>query len=143
MKQLKTYLLSKCQKDASLNTKLSSLLREDSEEHVGLLISERLINMPVQIVPQMYRMLVEEIGWAIEDVSFFFQVPIKFDCIRYLIMIFRKKFQQEPYQFDWYLLLTKTYKEVEPAIDDDEVGAGNSKPKKKKKAKFVCNILFL
>ena len=39
-----------------------------SPNHVGILVSERLINMPVQVVPPTYRMLADEIKWAIEEV---------------------------------------------------------------------------
>jgi hypothetical protein len=35
---------------------------------VGLIVSERLINMPVQTAPPMFRMLLEELQWACEDV---------------------------------------------------------------------------
>jgi len=52
-----------------LNEKLIELLKDTSQSHIGLILSERLINMPVQIVPPMYKMLQEEIQWAIEDVS--------------------------------------------------------------------------
>lgn len=55
---------------------------------VGLVLSERLINMPTEIVPPMYKMLVEEIADAVED--------------------------KEPYEFTHYLILSKTYNEVEP-----------------------------
>ena len=40
-----------------------------SANHVGLVFSERLINMPVQLMPPTYRMLEEELRWAVEDVS--------------------------------------------------------------------------
>ncbi|CAG8529387.1 14053_t:CDS:2 [Acaulospora morrowiae] len=67
MKSLVGYLLEKTKKDSRLHDKLTNLFRENSEQHVGLILSERLINMPVQIVPPMYKMLQEEIQWAIED----------------------------------------------------------------------------
>ncbi len=35
---------------------------------VGWLVSERLINMPVQVVPPMYNMLMNEIQWALDEV---------------------------------------------------------------------------
>ena len=49
----------------------------ENERHVGLVICERLVNMPVQVVPQMYRMLVDEIDGALRDVrpSVFFPSP--------------------------------------------------------------------
>lgn len=40
---------------------------ENGGRHVGLVICERLVNMPVQVVPPMYRMLVDEIDAALRD----------------------------------------------------------------------------
>lgn len=59
------YVLSKTSADQGFHGALSSLLQND---HVGLVLSERLINMPVQVMPPMYRMLSEEIEGAIEEV---------------------------------------------------------------------------
>ncbi|KIK04152.1 hypothetical protein K443DRAFT_430833 [Laccaria amethystina LaAM-08-1] len=41
--------------------------QENERHHVGLVICERLVNMPVQVVPPMYRMLVDEIDGALRD----------------------------------------------------------------------------
>ncbi|CAG8641772.1 34215_t:CDS:2 [Racocetra persica] len=106
IKDLVTYLLDKTKQDSVLNDKLDTLLKKDSIEHVGLILSERLINMPVQIVPPMYKMLQEEIQWAVDD--------------------------NEPYNFEWYLVLSKTYQEVMSTLDDE---SKPSKKQKKKKAK--------
>lgn len=54
-----------------MNEKLVELLKDTSKNNIGLILSERLINMPVQIVPPMYKMLQEEIQWAIEDVNMY------------------------------------------------------------------------
>ncbi|KAH7031281.1 p21-C-terminal region-binding protein-domain-containing protein [Microdochium trichocladiopsis] len=54
---------------------------------VGLILAERLINMPAEISPPMYRMVIDEIADAVED--------------------------KEPYEFTHYLVLSKTYQEVE------------------------------
>lgn len=75
-----TYLLSKLSSKATdFHAALTSLLStpaaspEDSTsaepKHVGLVLSERLVNMPPQVVPPMYRMLQEELEWARNDVS--------------------------------------------------------------------------
>lgn len=34
---------------------------------VGLLVSERMINCPIQAVPKLYEALVEDIAWAVEN----------------------------------------------------------------------------
>ncbi|KAH0838762.1 p21-C-terminal region-binding protein-domain-containing protein [Lanmaoa asiatica] len=46
---------------------LTSLLQNHPQHHVGLVLSERLINMPVQVMPPMYRMLSEEIDEAVKE----------------------------------------------------------------------------
>ena len=59
--------------------------------------------MPHQIVPPMYKMLLEEeIPWAVED--------------------------KEPYTFSHYLILSKAYTEIESKLDQEE-----NRPKKKGK----------
>lgn len=67
-----SYALAKSASNAAFNAALQSLLGEaglQSTNHVGFVFSERLINMPVQVVPPMYRMLSDEIKWANEEVS--------------------------------------------------------------------------
>lgn len=59
------YVLSKTRADEGFHATLTSLL---AEHHVGLVLSERVINMPVQVMAPMYRMLSEEIDEAIGDV---------------------------------------------------------------------------
>ena len=61
--------------------------------HVGLIISERMINMPAEIVPPMYTMLIDEVDAAIED--------------------------KEPYEFTHYLVLSRAYIEVESALESE------------------------
>lgn len=65
---------------------LQPLLDPSSPAQVGLILTERFINMPHEIVPPMYTMLLEEIQWALEE--------------------------KEPYAFTHYLVLSKTYVEV-------------------------------
>ena len=40
---------------------------QEKERHVGLVICERLVDMPVQVVPPMYRVLVDKIEGALRD----------------------------------------------------------------------------
>lgn len=70
---------------------------------VGLILTDRLINVPSEVVPPMYTMLLEEIEWALQE--------------------------KEPYNFSHYLILSKTYTEIESKLD-----AEDDRPKKKKKA---------
>ena len=54
--------------DPALHDTLRHLLEPASPSQVGLILCERLVNMPVQVIPPMYRMLTDEIKWAIDDV---------------------------------------------------------------------------
>lgn len=56
--------MSKCpMKDAAMRGQVAQILqpREANQGHdVALMISERFLNMPVQIMPPMYKMLMDE-----------------------------------------------------------------------------------
>lgn len=86
--ELKKFLLNTCQ-DQNVHSKLSSLLEEKSED-VGLLVSQRVTNLPPQLLPPLYGGLFDEISWATED------EPTE---------ELRKSFC-----FKWYLVITKIYK---------------------------------
>ncbi|KAI1326313.1 p21-C-terminal region-binding protein-domain-containing protein [Xylariaceae sp. FL0255] len=98
MAQFIEYLSSKAKTVKSL-APIPDLLA--SGKHVGLVLSERLINMPPEISPPLYTMLIEEIADAVED--------------------------KEPYEFTHYLIVSKTYHEIESTLDVEE--------RKKKKGK--------
>ncbi len=83
---------------------LADLLSQPTIPSIGLILTERLINVPSEVVPPMYSMLLEEIQWAIDD--------------------------KEPYNFSHYLILSKTYTEVASKLDAEE----NRPTKKKKAA---------
>lgn len=107
VKQVVDYILQKTQPDTQFNMILSKLLTPGADAKklkVGLVVSERMINMPVEVVPPMYRMLTEEMEKA-ED-------------------------SHEKYEFDWFVVLSKIYKMVGSTVDEDE----EQQSKKKKKA---------
>lgn len=69
MKQLCTYLGNKCpKKNESTLKAVKQILSLTSDKHVGWVVSERFINMPVEIMAPMYNMLQEEINNAIKQV---------------------------------------------------------------------------
>lgn len=105
IQQIKEYLLQGAASNPPALELLKNQLSPGSSKHLGLIFNERLINMPVQVVPPMYRMLGEEIEWAIED--------------------------KEPYEFEYLVLLSKTYKEVQP--QETSTGRQESLTKKKNK----------
>ena len=100
--QLTQYLLSRTTGQQQIAQHLRTLLAPESPPQVGLILTERFINMPHQIVPPMYNMLLEEIQWALDE--------------------------GEPYQFSHYLILSKTYTEVESTLE----GNDEDRPQKKK-----------
>ncbi|KAJ5246614.1 Protein bcp1 [Penicillium chermesinum] len=93
VRDLTNYLKNKSASNPSLSA-LSDLLSQDPIPPIGLILTERLINMPAEIVPPMYNMLQEEIAWALED--------------------------KEPYSFTHYLIVSKNYKELESKLDAEE-----------------------
>ncbi|KAK0257010.1 hypothetical protein B0A54_15458 [Friedmanniomyces endolithicus] len=107
VKDLTRYLLSKAGGMEGMKG-LKSLLDGDSDSQVGLILTERFINMPHATVPPMYNMLQEETRWAIDD--------------------------GEPYSFTHYLVVSKTYREVASQLDA-EMGDGQMAPPPSKKAK--------
>jgi len=59
---------------------------------VGIVLGERLINMPAEVIPPMWSMMVEEIAEAVED--------------------------KEPYEFTHYLVVSRAYYEVASSLDE-------------------------
>ena len=92
IKTLIDYLLQRTKSTTTL-APLSKLLTPKEDVQVGLILTERLINIPSEVVPPMYRMLLEEIAWALEE--------------------------KEPYRFTHYLIISKTYLEVMSKLDEE------------------------
>ncbi|KNZ71530.1 Protein bcp1 [Termitomyces sp. J132] len=82
IKAIANYALEKSSADPAFHTTLQALFSQN-QSHVALVLSERLINMPVQVIPPMYNMLAREMQWAIDD--------------------------NEPYTFSHYLFITRNY----------------------------------
>ncbi|CDO98604.1 unnamed protein product [Coffea canephora] len=64
MIELKEFLLKSCKEDSVSN--LRSLLGEKAHD-VGLLVSQRVVNLPPQLLPPLYDALFDEVSWATED----------------------------------------------------------------------------
>ncbi|KAI0791666.1 p21-C-terminal region-binding protein-domain-containing protein [Abortiporus biennis] len=87
IKALIDYASSKTVADPDFHATLQTLLSPaglQSQNHVGFVYSERLINMPVQVVPPMYRMLSDEIQWALDD-----NEPYRFSHLLFISRIYR------------------------------------------------------
>ncbi|CAK7901629.1 protein Bcp1p [[Candida] anglica] len=111
IKTLIDYVLKKTSKNTEFNLILRKLLsakgnstKDTSKDFkVGLVFSERMINMPVEVVPPMYKMLFEEMERA-ED-------------------------SHDKYEFDYFLVISKIYRLVAANEQEEQ---SNSKSKKKK-----------
>ena len=98
------YIKTKATGNADL-AQLKGPLDPASGFQIGLILTERLINIPSEVIPPMYKMLLEEISWAIEE--------------------------KEPYNFTHYLILSKTYQEVASLLDqEDDISRKHKKQKK-------------
>ncbi|KAJ3485130.1 hypothetical protein NLI96_g5186 [Meripilus lineatus] len=87
IKALIEYLLSNSSSNPEFHSTLQNLIGPtalQSTNHVAFVFSERLINMPVQIVPPMYRMLADEIQWAIDD-----NEPYRFTHLVFVTRVYR------------------------------------------------------
>ena len=103
IEKLVTYIRTQAKRNTALS-ELDELMQNTTSAQVGLILTERLVNIPSEVVPPMYKMLLEEISWAIEE--------------------------NEPYDFTHYLILSKTYQEIASLLDEEDT----PKSKKQKKA---------
>lgn len=108
VKAVLDYVLDKTKADVEFNMVLKKLLvqkksTKDATKQlkVGLVISERMINMPVEVVPPMYKMLLSEMESA--------------------------ENAHEKYEFDYFLIVLKIYKLVASKLDDDDQKAKKKK----------------
>jgi len=92
IQDLTEYIVEKSKSSKTLS-ELGKLISSPSNR-VGLIFSERMINVPSEISPPMYTMLIDEIEAAVED--------------------------KEPYEFTHYLILSKQYHEIESALDQED-----------------------
>ncbi|KAF2719079.1 hypothetical protein K431DRAFT_122419 [Polychaeton citri CBS 116435] len=94
IQQLAKYLVERSEGQGKPGEELKALLAEGSTAQVGLILCERLINMPAQVVPPMYTMLIEEMQWALQE--------------------------KEPYNFTHYVFVSKNYTEVASKLDAED-----------------------
>jgi protein BCP1 len=90
--QLIEYLTARAKTDDGLAGAVPELLA--SGKHVGLVLAERLLNMPAEVIPPMWTCMIDEIEAAVED--------------------------KEPYEFSHYLVVSRTYREVASSLDQSE-----------------------
>eukprot|EP01121_Diplochlamys_sp_Union-15-3_P005920 TRINITY_DN1627_c0_g1_i2.p1 TRINITY_DN1627_c0_g1~~TRINITY_DN1627_c0_g1_i2.p1 ORF type:complete len:272 (+),score=52.45 TRINITY_DN1627_c0_g1_i2:79-894(+) len=72
IQQIKAFIRSKVAKGTPEQIKLWGNILE--EPRVGLIVNERMLNVPPQLAPHLHKCLYEEVDWALEDGK-----PFKFD----------------------------------------------------------------
>lgn len=93
IRDLTNYLVDKARTIPTLSS-LPSLLSPGSDARVGLVISERLINMPNEIVPPLYTLLAEDMATATKA--------------------------GDAFDFSHYLVLTKSVTRNQSKLDEEE-----------------------
>lgn len=120
IKQLCDYIFKKTAANSEFNIILKKLLSKSKttsntsqkELRVGLIVSERMINMPVEVVPPMYKMLLEEMSKD-EDAN-------------------------QRHEFDYFLVISKIYHLVAAnEVSEEEELKSKSKKNKKSQTKQV------
>lgn len=110
IKQLIEYILNKTKSKIEFNIILKKLLTFGKQNNdkknlkTGLIISERFINMPVEVIPPMYKMLLQEMEKA-QDAH-------------------------ENYEFDYFLIISRVYQLVDPVEKEDNDEVSHKKKKK-------------
>ncbi|KAK7250446.1 hypothetical protein RIF29_32895 [Crotalaria pallida] len=64
--EIKDFLLHKASQEKGIANQLRLLLEEQARD-VGLLVSQRVVNLPPQLLPPLYNALFDEVSWATED----------------------------------------------------------------------------
>lgn len=103
IKELTNYISHRAGTNPQL-APLQPLLRSGSGKKVGLILTERWVNIATELIPPMYRMLLEEISWAVAE--------------------------REPYTFSHYLIMSKTYLAI-PSLLNEETNRPKKKMKPK------------
>ncbi|CDY23438.1 BnaC04g49660D [Brassica napus] len=91
-RELKEFLLQVCS-EKSVAKDLEAML-EKKAQGVGVLVSQRVMNLPPQLLPPLYDGLFDEVSWATEDEP--------------------TEELRGSFRFKWYLLVTKIYKLKNP-----------------------------
>ncbi|XP_017975220.1 PREDICTED: protein BCCIP homolog isoform X1 [Theobroma cacao] len=87
--EIKEFLLNICHEKDNIGN-LRSLLGEKAQD-VGLLVSQRVVNLPPELLPHLYNALFDEVSWATED------EPTEELC--------------DSFRFKFYILVSKIYKQ--------------------------------
>lgn len=130
-KGLIDYFIQKTQDYATFNRKIRQICSPGSKDRVGIIFSERLINMPTELMPPMYKMLLEEMknSASLTDTSKSTsdasskkeekeekegENDTKTDSIK------EKPSGSHSFDFDYIFIVSKTFQEEESQLDKEE-----------------------
>ncbi|KAJ8088850.1 Mss4p nuclear export [Marasmius tenuissimus] len=114
VKALGSYILEKSSPNTALHNYLQGLFSQ-TENHVGLVICERLINMPVETVPPMYRMLTEELKMVISQ-----NAPFKFTDLIFISRTYHLTEEEESFLINNATAKSSTKKRSKKAQEPPE-----------------------
>lgn len=96
MKQLRDYFILQTSKNPEFNRKLRQLFSANAS--IGLVVAERLINMPIEVIPPMYRIYLKEHALAKS----------------------RESTKDSTPEYDYYLIVSKSFTEEQSKLDSEE-----------------------
>lgn len=107
IQELTKYYIEKTTKNTKFNVILRQLFSPSSKHRIGLIFSERLVNMPVETVPPLYNMLIEEME--------------------------KSEQREKEYNFDYFLIPSRVAKLVASVVDMELDAEDETSTRKKKK----------
>lgn len=94
VKLLNDYFISKSKTNPKLQMQLTNLLSAKSNKRIGMIFSERLVNMPVETMPPMYQMFIDEMKSSGDEFNFdYYLIPSRVNQI--LASTVDKEFEDE------------------------------------------------
>lgn len=108
-KQIIDYLISKTMDYPNFNRKIRQVCSKASKDRVGLVLGDRLVNIPTEIMPPMYRLLNDEMKNA--GLSSSNNTDNNTNT---------NSSERGPFDFDYVFILSRTYQEEASKLDAEE-----------------------
>jgi len=119
VKQIKAFLLANCNSESKAQLQTLLDFEKPESKKVGLLVQERLKNVPPELIPPLHAALIEDINWATENAD---------------------KESQEHYDFKYFILISLCSALPTSSSKSEEKTSKKKKKKKKKKAAPALSV---
>lgn len=128
-KLLIDYFISKTMDYPNFNRKIRQVCSNASKDKVGLVLGDRLVNIPTEIMPPMYRLLNEEMKTASgAQPNDTINTDLSNSATTNTTKTFSNSPRQGPFDFDYLFILSRTYQEEASKLDkEDRISAKKSK----------------